>query len=344
MTLRENLEQALRGEPLERIPFALYGGFFNTAAGPELREVESIGDIGIARPWKIEYTSVQVKTEPLADGGDLTTYATPLGELYQRRVPDPGYGSMWVMEHLVKRPEDWRIVRYIIEDTNYVAAPEDFEAADAQVGKRGIAMAPVERMPFQRLWIEFGDLEQLMFALADQRDKLDRMISLMTRKATECWALVAQCSAEFVWAPDNLTADVMSPELYRRYAQPYYEALAEVLHPLHKKIVAHFDGHLAALADLIAETPVDVVESFTPPPNGNLALGDAWRTWSDKVLWVNFPPAGHLHEPKEIKARMKSLVAELPERRRIAFEISEDVPVHRMVANFTAIAEALQEV
>lgn len=343
MTIRENLEAALRGETVDLIPFAIYAGFLNSPGGPAMREIEGMGLINMARPWRVEYGRTEVRTERLADGSELTVYHTPLGELTQRRVPEPGYGSMWTMEHLVKRPEDWQIVQYLIEDTVYLPAPETFDEADQQAGEGGLVLAPVERMPFQRLWIEFGDIEQLCFLLADDRNKLDRMISVMTRKQSECWELTAHSDAEFVWAPDNLTADILGPELYRRYAQPYYEALAEALHPHHKLIVAHFDGHLAALAELIAETPIDVVESFTPPPNGNLALGEAWQAWAPKVLWVNFPPSGHLAEPEQIKAQVQALVAEVPERRRLAFEISENVPDDLAAGNFATIQEALEE-
>ena len=343
MTVRENLEAALRGEPVEQIPFALYDGFFNGAAGPALREIEGLGAINTARPWECAYESVQVETRELPDGADLTVYTTPVGELSQRRSIESGYGSMWTLEHLVKRPEDWRVVQYIIEDTHYAPAPEAFEDADERMGEQGIVMASVERMPFQRLWIEFGDIEQLCYLLADDRDKLDRMISAMTLKQVDCWKLVAQSDAEFVWAPDNLTSDLLGPELYRRYAQPYYEALAEVVHAHHKLIVAHFDGHLAALAELIAATPIDVVESFTPPPNGNISLREAWQAWAPKVLWVNYPPSGHLAEPEQIKARVKKLVAEVPEWRRLAFELSEDVPEDLVAINCAAIQETLEE-
>lgn len=343
MTVRENLEKALHGEEVAQIPFAIYGGFFNVPGGEKLREVPSIGEISAAAPFVVEHSSVEVVTEPLPDGGGLTTYRTPLGELQQRHAIDPGYGSGWIVEHLVKRPEDWRIVRYIIEDVTYQPAPELWQQADERIGEQGMVMAPVERMPFQRLWIEFGDIEQLCIALADDRETMDRLISAMTQKARDCWEIVAQSEAEFIWAPDNVTSDILSPKLFRRYAQPYYEALAEVMHAAGKQIIAHMDGHLAALRDLIAATPIDVVESFTPPPNGNLSLAEAWAAWPDKKLFVNFPPAEQLRDPEEIKQRVKELVAELPQRRRFAFEISEDIPVDVAATNIAAIAEALEE-
>ena len=341
MTRREHLLRALHGEAVEHFPFAAYTWLYDAALPPGMRSFPGVGRIAAASPYRVERESVQVETVPLPDGGDLTTYHTPLGDLTQRRAREPGYGSPWVMEHFVKQPEDWRRVQYVLEDTHYLPDPQAFADAEAHLGEEGVVLAAAERMPFQRLWIEFGDLEQLCVLLADDRDCLDRLVSLVTRKAGESWAMIAACGAEFVWAPDNLTSDILSPELFRRYAQPYYEALAGALRPAGQKIVAHMDGHLAALTELIAETPVEVVESFTPPPNGNLSLGQAWRAWPDKVLWVNFPPAWHLGTPERIQEQVLDLAGEVPQRRRLAFEVSEDVPPDLVAANLTALSEAL---
>lgn len=44
----------------------------------------------------------------------------------------------------------------------------------------------------------------------------------------------------------------------------------------------------------VAETPLDFVESFTPPPDCDLPLGDARRAWPGKTLMVHLPSSLHL--------------------------------------------------
>lgn len=342
-TLRENLERALRGEDLEQFPFGVYGSILDQARFSGEEDTSDIARVEFVAPWEVKYESVTTETTTQSEGSRVTVFRTPVGELAQRWVLEPGYGSFWAMEHYIKRPEDWRVLQYLVEDTRYVPNLEAYEEAEARVGEAGLVIASVPRMPFQRLWIEFGDLEQLVFLLADDRRRTDRLVSLLTLSAREAWEIAAESESEFIWCPDNLTADVMSPELYRRYGQPYYEAVAEVTRPRGKKLVAHMDGQLAALADLIAQTPVNVVESFTPPPNGNLRLADAWERWSDKVLWVNFPPALHLLEAQEMQERLWELAASVPQRRRLAFEISENIPEDLVAGNLLTLAEAIQE-
>ena len=41
---------------------------------------------------------------------------------------------------------------------------------------------------------------------------------------------------------------------------------------------------------MIAETGIDVVEAYTPPPVGELSLPEVRAAWGDKtIIWVNIP-------------------------------------------------------
>ena len=51
----------------------------------------------------------------------------------------------------------------------------------------------------------------------------------------------------------------------------------------------------------------------------------------------------HLLDPEAIKERIGEYLAEIPQRRRLAFELSENVPVDLLPGNLLAIAEALRE-
>ncbi|MDP6350590.1 MAG: hypothetical protein QGG58_12605, partial [Chloroflexota bacterium] len=53
----------------------------------------------------------------------------------------------------------------------------------------------------------------------------------------------------------------------------------------------HMDGRLKVLKDLIARTPIDIVEAVHPPPMGDLPVGEALAAWPDKSVWVGFPSA-----------------------------------------------------
>ena len=52
------------------------------------------------------------------------------------------------------------------------------------------------------------------------------------------------------------------------------------------------DGRVGVLKDLIAKTPIDIVEGLTSPPMGDLPIGEALSLWKDKVVWTGFPGFG----------------------------------------------------
>ena len=46
---------------------------------------------------------------------------------------------------------------------------------------------------------------------------------------------------------------------------------------------------LRGYKEVIAETGIDVVEAFTPPPVSDLSLKEAREAWRNIIIWVNFP-------------------------------------------------------
>jgi hypothetical protein len=56
-------------------------------------------------------------------------------------------------------------------------------------------------------------------------------------------------------------------------------------------MAVHMDGRLSVLKNLIAHTPIDIIEAFHPPPMGDLPLNEALAVWKEKVIWIGFPAA-----------------------------------------------------
>ena len=77
LSVRENLVRALRGEDFEQFPFAVYPALFSVADFQEDEDISNVAKLAAATPWRTEYESVTVETEPLPDGGEVTVYRTP---------------------------------------------------------------------------------------------------------------------------------------------------------------------------------------------------------------------------------------------------------------------------
>jgi hypothetical protein len=147
-----------------------------------------------------------------------------------------------------------------------------------------------------------------------------------------------------VWLPDNITGEIAGPPLFEQYLAPYYREMASLLHARGKCLVCHMDGMLRCLRDSVAQTALDVIEAFTPPPDGNLPLDEARRAWQAKAIWMNFPSSIHLADPQRIQATTLELVEQASPTTGFLISVTENIPASVGTRSLEAIAEALREV
>jgi len=72
----------------------------------------------------------------------------------------------------------------------------------------------------------------------------------------------------------------------------FYQKWVPFLQSKGKITAMHCDvtKNLKSYKTVIAETGIDVIEAFTPPPVADLSLKEAREAWGqDTIIWVNFP-------------------------------------------------------
>lgn len=145
MTLRERVRSALKGEMPDQVPFTSYPGF-----APDGEPRRRLCDLGLAafervRPFQIHRPNVTAEREEISGQKYptiLTRLRTPLGELTQKDVIEPGYGSAWIKEYLVKRPEDYAVLEFILRDEviepdiDHFIARDEFRSSFTYLGRK----------------------------------------------------------------------------------------------------------------------------------------------------------------------------------------------------------------
>ena len=86
------------------------------------------------------------------------------------------------------------------------------------------------------------------------------------------------------------------------------------------------DGELKSIADLIAKTRIDAIESFTPPPIGNLPIDEAKKKWKDKIIWANFPEPVCLQGQKAVRETTREMLKSAAPGNNFLMGISEGFP------------------
>jgi len=139
--------------------------------------------------------------------------------------------------------------------------------------------------------------------------------------------MVCESQAEIIWQPDNISCDMTSPKYFQQYCLPYYQKYGARLHARGKVYVVHMDGRLRAIRDLIAQSPIDAIESFSfPEIGGDLSLAEARAAWPGKVILPNFPSSLATESEEKIESFLNGFLAETGAQRDTMLQVSEDIP------------------
>jgi hypothetical protein len=309
--MRQDILAALRGHSPRRVPWTIHHELLPRGSlERRLRERGlAIVDKGV-RPYRQGSGRVSIEERQGWEGDHrliLRTWHTPLGDLASRLRDGPD-GSLWTERFPLGSAADFRLLEYIAEDTEYRPNDQAVTAAQQALGEDGLVLCRLMRSPLQRLLTEWLGTLGLSYALADAPRELDRLLARLGASDQAALHIAAGSPAEAVWSAENLTGEVVGPELFARYLAPYYERAAGILHAGGKLYGAHFDGRLARLKKAIAATRLDFIEGFTPPPLGDLGLEEAREAWPGKALWLNIPGSLFLADGPEVVRQVRELL------------------------------------
>jgi len=154
------------------------------------------------------------------------------------------------------------------------------------------------------------------------------------------YEIAAKSPAPITLCGDNIDGVLVNPKLFQKYFMPEYEKQAKVLHEHGKLMAVHMDGRVGALKDLIAKTPIDIVEGLHPPPMGDLPIEEALSLWKDRVVWAGFPASVYILGPEAVKKHALNLLREIGSGDRLIVEMStENLVSNENLLMLTSILE-----
>jgi hypothetical protein len=228
-------------------------------------------------------------------GVTMIEYIAPPGKLSLRYEVAESMISMsgvepYLTEHLVKDEGDYRTAEYIIEHTEIVPQFNKIQEDEADLGDNGFVVPCLHRIPFQQALLEYLGEIPLFTALYDRPDHLDRLIHVLDQQLLEILNCLKDLESIYVEFGDNLDGMMTNPKLFEKYSLPYYQKYADILHGQGKKVGNHTDGNLKPLLGLLAESNLDVCESFSPSPLTECTFEEAWHEWEKgPLIWGGIP-------------------------------------------------------
>lgn len=343
MNIRERLEAFWSGERPDQIPYTIYQWEWRHTAGdpcwPPLFQQ------GLGVTWHIPATreimpDVDEKIDRAYINGVLherRTLRTPVGEIHET------FEDGWRQKYLLETAADYAVMTDIVRRTQVLPDYESYEAQVAQLGAEAVPLVHVRRTPTQTILVDYAGQENFAYQVFDLADAMQELYDALLVNFRRTIEITAEGPGRCVYILENLSADMLGPERYRRWHLPVYEALFPMLHDAGKVISTHYDGRLSICKDLIARAPMDILESLTPPPEGDLTLAEARAVWPDKCFWSNLNIGCYALPPAELKALVLDRVQQAaPDGKQLAFEVSEQFPANWR-ESLAVVLDALRE-
>ena len=304
LTYRQRILAALRGEPVDFIPWApRWELFFDAArldgrlpakyAGWDIFDVTRDLGMGIKANrgslFRLELSGVEVHKRQ--DGQDtITEYNTPYGAVRTVFRITPELEAEGVrgleMEYLIKGRADYDPVYYIVEHTKVIPTHEEYAVYDARVGEDGLAFPNAGSCPMHRVQREYTGYQQSYYELSDNLPQVERLVEMLQAQFDEITRICAESIAPAVEADGNYDVSLHPPSYFDRWFRQPLKRFGDALHARGKLFVTHTDGQMAGLLESMLDIGADVGEAWSPYPQTTLTTADALEVWRGKVaIW-----------------------------------------------------------
>ena len=282
-------------------------------------------------------------------GTTVIDYVSPVGKLSLTYEVAESMVAMsgvepYLTQHLIKSEADYRIAEYIIEHTEIVPQFDKILQDERELGENGFVVPCLHRIPFQQALLEYLGEVPLFTALYDSPQQLDRLIHLLDQQFMLILQQLSDLPAIYVEFGDNLDGMMTNPKLFEKYSLPHYQKYTEILHGQGRSVGSHTDGNVKPLLHLLAESGLDVCESFSPAPLTECTFEEAWETWKNgPMIWGGFPsPILEERTSEEQFQEYVHRILEIVGCQNIILGVGDMVLGNNMIERVAYIAQAVE--
>ena len=363
MTHRERALAALRGKPVDRIPFIArmelwYNYHHSMGTLPKqyrhasLWDIQRDLDIGIfgfgawgMSFYKTEHHRVKVK-QWSDDSGNVVEYTTPHGTLRTRHVLAEELKAADVqgmqIEYAFKDPSDYDALLFMLEDMQVVENFDEYGAFVEDIGEDGVALPFSNYVPMHQVMHRYMGYETFYYELHDRPRQVERVHEALLEQQRQVMALACKCPADAIEVGGNYDESMTPPPVFEQYITGFYKEVAEQFRHAGKILVVHGDGEMKRLLTLLLEADVQVVEALTPAPMTSIDVREVRELWRDKVtLWGGVPAIlmTDSYTDDEFERYMRDLFDAVAPGDRFILGLGDNVPTDGKFERIVRLAE-----
>lgn len=357
MSMRERMLACYRNQPTDRPALGMYTRYLKRG---NMERLARNGGMGIIEyislttqtspPWHLipEFIS-QVKNTDIsieyywehAQRKQRRKYVTPVGTVYAEVSSSLGDGSEHFSRYYIQSLDDYRVMKYIVENT-VIAGNEDlYRARTVDLGQDGVVLGRVDRTPYQKLMLELVGGENFLMDLYQDPEPVEELMDAMYRRLDEQMERVLDSQAEIIWMPENVTVDMTPPSSFEKYHMGVYQKYTTWAHQAGKTVIAHFDGKVKPLQAQLKKSGLDGLESLSEPfIGGDSTYEELCEMFPDMTLLPNFPANLAADTEGKLEAHVNYLRQTAKSwGRPLMLQVSEDLPpdtYHTAIARIVA--------
>ncbi len=225
-------------------------------------------------------------SEKVSGGEKQVLYETPVGNLESRYTYTPEGNTWFLTKHPVKNDDDFKILTYINEDMTITPDFTKYEAGLNVMGEEALLVPIIGsemKSSFQSLLEHWVGTEELIYSVYDYPETLNECLEAMKNKSKIAVEYAVQCGAEsFIFWEDSSTGNI-SPAFFKEYIADEISMWADIFHDNGKYLIHHACGQLRGLIPEMVKTGIDVIESVSPPPTGDIYTYEAMEMLPENI-------------------------------------------------------------
>lgn len=295
-------------------------------------------------PWTFKFDCLQRIEQ--RDNLTITTYETPRGNLQQVVQFVPEQFTYITKQYLLKSASDIPAFEFLLQSQVFQPAQQTIAERERIYGDQGIAVICLPRAPLSRLMVEFAGAETTLLMALEEPEKLSYLLKIIETTTEPAYELAATAPGSFAMFPDNLSSNLISPNLFRTYSLEHYRHYSKFLRRGGKYTLVHIDGLLRGLLPLLAESGIDCAEALTPKPMGDVAMEELRTLAGEKlILWGGVPGAMLIpHFPEsELRRHIIEYLKLMKGNPRFVLGIGDQLPPNGDINRIGLISELVAE-
>ena len=361
MTKRERYLKALRNEQVDELVWAPnfdYWLHVNVSEGTMPKQYEGVSRNDIVRAiggyiWNRAGGMRAVLDESVKEvtrnenGSGIYEIQTPIGTIRQVHITTEGEcRTKYLAEHFIKDLESLRVMKYVVEATHYEPCYEPTLTALAETGDDGIVLNGFACVPFIQFAKNDAGYVNGFYLWMDHRDEVNSLIELYHKSFVQGYTILADGPADVIATGDNMDGVMISPDIFKEYAIPFYQEVGKITSARGKLFEGHWCGRTPNLLPITPGCGLDVVEAIVTKPMADISLSDSLDALRGEVVLQGGLPAVVVCEEggsrADFERYMKETILPLRGRRGFILGMSDNVPPNADFARVEAVAEFIK--